>query len=51
MVYQSLLRRRNIRVVSVTEPEFDERMAILVEPILAAVDEFMTHQIAEDTCW
>jgi len=49
LTYQTLLRRQGVKVVSVKEPEFEGALGFMVESILAAVDEFMTFQIAEDT--
>ena len=49
IVYQSLLRHRGIKMVSLKEPAMDGALAVLMEPILAAIDEFMAIQVAEDT--
>ena len=49
VVYKGMLRRRGIQVVSVKEPEMPGPLQALVETILAAVDEFLCFQIAEDT--
>jgi len=49
LAYFGMLRRRGVRVVSIKEPELEGSMAVLVEPLLAAVDEFYIVQIAEDT--
>lgn len=49
LVYKSMLRRRGIRVVSVKEPEIPGAIQMLVETIIAAVDEFLCIQIGEYT--
>ena len=44
-----MLRRRGVRMISINEPEVEGSMAVLVEPLLAAVGESFIAQIAEDT--
>jgi DNA invertase Pin-like site-specific DNA recombinase len=47
--YQRILCKKGIRIISMHEPEFEGSMAVIMEPILATVDEFYCAQIAEDT--
>ena len=49
LAYFGMLRRRGVRMISINEPEVEGSMAVLVEPLLAAVGESFIAQIAEDT--
>ncbi len=46
---QSLLARKGIDIVSVKEPEFEGSIKILMLPIMAAIDEYQSYIIGEDT--
>jgi DNA invertase Pin-like site-specific DNA recombinase len=46
---QSLLARKGIDVVSVKEPDFEGSVKVLMLPIMAAVDEYLSVLIGEDT--
>jgi site-specific DNA recombinase len=46
---QSLLARKGIDIVSVKEPEFEGSIKILMLPIMAAIDEYQSYVIGEDT--
>lgn len=49
LALNSLLARRGVAIVSVTEPEFEGSVKVLMVPIMAAIDEYQSHLIAEDT--
>jgi hypothetical protein len=46
---QSLLAKRGIDIVSVKEPEFEGSIRVLMLPIMAAIDEYQSYIIGEDT--
>jgi site-specific DNA recombinase len=46
---QSLLARKGIDIVSVKEPEFEGSIKVLMLPIMAAIDEYQSCLIGEDT--
>ena len=45
----SLLAKKGIDVVSVKEPEFEGSIKVLMLPIMAAIDEYQSYLIGEDT--
>ena len=49
MACQSLLAKKGIDIVSVKEPEFEGSIKILMLPIMAAIDEYQSYLIGEDT--
>ena len=46
---QSLLAKKGIDVVSIKEPEFEGSIKVLMLPIMAAIDEYQSYIIGEDT--
>ena len=46
---QSLLAKRGIDIISVKEPEFEGSIKVLMLPIMAAIDEYQSYIIGEDT--
>ncbi len=49
LAYQSLLGRKGIDVVATKEPEFEGSVKVLMLPIMAAIDEYLSVFIGEDT--
>ena len=49
MACQSLLAKKGIDIISVKEPEFEGSIKILMLPIMAAIDEYQSYLIGEDT--
>ncbi|MVB09583.1 hypothetical protein CAFE_02390 [Caprobacter fermentans] len=48
VLYKTLLRRRGIEVISVSEPLGDEKTSILVEAMIEAMDEYYSVNLAEE---
>ena len=49
VVYKSMLRRQlGIEVVSVSEPVGDDKMSILIEALIEAMDEYYSINLAEE---
>ena len=48
MAFESMLRRKCIRVVSITEHADDSPTGKLMEPIIESVDEFYSENLAEE---
>ena len=48
VVFKSMLRRRNIRVISISEPAEDSPTGELLEGIIEIVDEFYSKNLAQD---
>ena len=48
VVYKSMLRRRGVRVVSITEQAYDTPTGKLVEGIIESVDEFFSENLAQE---
>ena len=46
---QSLLAKKGIDIISVKEPEFEGSIKVLMLPIMAAIDEYQSYIIGEDT--
>lgn len=46
---ESLLARKGIEIISVTEPSFEGATKVLMLPVMAAVDAYQSALIAEDT--
>ncbi|MDE2715474.1 MAG: recombinase family protein [Chloroflexota bacterium] len=51
VAYKSLLLRRGVRVVSITEPTDDTPTGTLMEGIIETVDEFYSENLATDVRW
>ena len=49
LAFHSLLGKKGIDVISVKEPEFEGPIKILMLPIMAAIDEYQSYLIGEDT--
>ncbi len=49
LAFQSILGRLGIDLVSLNEPEFEGATKVLMLPIMAAIDEYQSYIIAEDT--
>ncbi len=49
LAFHSLLGRKGIDVITIKEPEFDGPTKILMLPIMAAIDEYTSYLIGEDT--
>ena len=43
------MQKYDIDIVSPNEPEFEGSTRVLMVPIMAAIDEYQSHIIAEDT--
>ena len=50
VAFKSMLRRRGIRVVSITEHADDSPTGKLMEAIIESVDEFYSENLAQDVC-
>ena len=48
VAFKSMLRRKGIRVVSITEPADDSPTGKLMEAIIERVDEFYSENLAQD---
>jgi site-specific DNA recombinase len=49
LAFQSLFTQKGIDVISVKEPEFEGSIKVLMLPIMAAIDEYKSYEISEDT--
>jgi len=49
LAFHSLLGKEGIDVISVKEPEFEGSIKILMLPVMAAIDEYQSYLIGEDT--
>jgi DNA invertase Pin-like site-specific DNA recombinase len=49
LAYRRILRRYNVRFVSLHEPEYEGASGQFMEIVMAAADEMYSHQVAEDT--
>lgn len=47
--FQSVLAREGVDLISLNEPEFQGSTKVLMVPIMAAIDEYQSYVIAEDT--
>ncbi len=48
MAFKSMLRRKGVRVVSITEHADDSPTGKLMEAIIGSVDKFFSENLAED---
>lgn len=48
IVYKSMLKKRNIDVVSVSEDVGDDKMSILIESLIEAMDEYYSVNLSEE---
>ena len=48
IVYKSMLRKRGIDVVSISEPVGDDKMSVLIEALIEAMDEYYSINLAEE---
>ena len=51
VAFKSMLRKRGIRVTSITEHAYDSPTGKLMEAIIESVDEFYSDNLAEEVRW
>jgi DNA invertase Pin-like site-specific DNA recombinase len=48
IVYKSMLRKLGIEVISISEPTGDDKMSVLIEAMIEAMDEYYSINLAEE---
>lgn len=48
IVYKSMLRKLGIEVISISEPTGDDKMSVLIEALIEAMDEYYSINLAEE---
>ena len=51
VIFKAMLRRRGIKVTSITEPADDSPMGRLIEGIIESIDEFYSQRLSDDLGW